>query len=264
MFGLIRRWRRGRLADRELPAAWPGYLDARVPFYAGLDGELRARFLDYLKIFVWEKHWIAAGGMDVTEEVKVVIAAAAVRLVLHLDMTEYDRLTEIVVYPSHYKHPDREDGVIFGEAHAWGTVVLSWEAVVSGLANPHDGHDTATHEFAHVLDRNDGSFDGTPELRARDHYRPWAEVMSHHYLELRDRGRTQRKVLRDYGATNEAEFFAVATESFFEKPRQMRQRTPDLYDEMVRFYGFDPADDAPEPAPRGAKGRRRKRRRRRR
>jgi Mlc titration factor MtfA (ptsG expression regulator) len=242
LFGLIRRFRRSRLVKRPLPDDWLGILEARVPFFVGYDDELRGTFLDYLKIFVWEKHWIEAGGMEITEEVKVVIAAAAVRLALHLDMSVYDRLTEIVVYPSHYHHPDDDDGVVFGEAHAWGTVVLSWDAVVQGLANPHDGHDTATHEFAHVLDRNDGSFDGTPELRAHAHYRPWAKVMSHHYLELQDRGRDQRRVLRDYGATNEAEFFAVATESFFEKPRQMQQRTPDLYDEMKRFYGFDPAD----------------------
>jgi hypothetical protein len=75
------------------------------------------------------------------------------------------------------------------------------------------------------------------------HYRPWAEVMSHHYLKLREGKRLQRKVLRSYGATNEAEFFAVATESFFEKPEQMRKRAPDLYDELKRFYGFDPAGE---------------------
>ena len=259
MFGLYRRFRRGRLVERPLPDAWLGYLGEHVPFFADLDGELRGRFLDYLKIFVWEKHWIAAGGMEITDEVKVVIAAAAVRLALHLDMTIYDRLTEIVVYPSHYKHPDDDEGIIFGEAQDWGTVVLSWEAVVQGLANPRDGHDTATHEFAHVLDRNDGSFDGTPELRAFGDYRPWAEVMSRHFLALRDRERDERRVLRDYGATNEAEFFAVATESFFEKPRQMKERTPDLYEEMMRFYGFDPADGREVAAPR--KKRRRKKHR---
>lgn len=260
MFGLIRRWRRGRLRRRELPPSWLDHLERRVPFFAGLEPPLRDDFLDDLKVFVWEKHWIGAGGMEITDEVKVVIAAAAVRLVLHLDMTEYDRLTEIVVYPSHYKHPDKDGSVVFGEAHAWGTVVLSWDAVVQGLGNPHDGYDTATHEFAHVLDRNDGSFDGTPELRAGDHYRPWAKVMSRHYLALRDRGRNQRRVLRDYGATNEAEFFAVATESFFEKPRQMQQRTPDLYQEMTRFYGFDPATDAPEPTATSTRARRKRKR----
>jgi hypothetical protein len=263
VFGLIRSIRRRGYRKREVPGEWVPVLEARVPFYAGLEGDLRERFFEFLKIFVWEKHWLAAGGMEMSEEVKVVISAAAVRLALHLEIGVYDRLTEIIVYPSHYVHPDSEDGsVVFGEAHAWGTVVLSWDAVVQGLANPHDGHDTATHEFAHVLDRVDGSFDGTPELRARDDYRPWAGVMSQHYLALRDRQRDERRVLRDYGATNEAEFFAVATESFFEKPRQMLDRTPELYEEMMRFYGFDPVTDAPEKAPLRDKRKRKKRKKR--
>src|SRR5690606_5155363 len=131
------------------------HLDERVAFFGSLDDSLRQRFLDYIKVFAWEKHFIGAGGMEITDEVKVVVSAAAVRLVLHMDLSMYDRLTEIVVYPSHYTHPEGE-AVVFGEAHAWGTVVLSWDAVTRGLSNPGDGHDTATHEFAHVLDRADG------------------------------------------------------------------------------------------------------------
>jgi len=244
MFGLFRALRRRRLAKRPFPEAWLAPLDEHVPFFRELGGEERARFLDALKIFAWEKHFIAAGGMEITDEVIAVISAVAVRLVLHLDLSYYDRLTEIVVYPSHFRHPDADDdAVIFGEAHAWGTVVLSWEAVLQGLRNQRDGHDTATHEFAHVLDRADGAFDGTPELHAGAHYRAWAEVMSRHFLKLRKRGRAERRSLRSYGATNEAEFFAVATEAFFEKPRQMREATPDLYEELRRFYRFDPAGD---------------------
>ena len=240
MFGIVRRLRRRSLRKRPFPADWYPYLEARVPFYTALDPALRERFLEYLKIFVWEKHFIGAGGMEVTDEVEVVIAAAAVRLILHLELSMYDRLTEIVVYPSHYRHPDAEHAV-FGEAHQWGVVVLSWDAVIHGLTNPDDGHDTAIHEFAHVLDRKDGSFDGTPALRCGESYRPWAEIMSRHFLSLRRRRRAERRVLRDYGAINEAEFFAVATESFFEKPAQMKKRLPDLYRVLQRFYGFDPA-----------------------
>jgi Mlc titration factor MtfA (ptsG expression regulator) len=120
-------------------------------------------------------------------------------------------------------------------------VILSWESVLAGLSNPRDGRDTAAHEFAHVLDRADGAFDGTPALRKYSHYRAWAAVMDEHFQGLR-RGRPhERKVLDDYGALNEAEFFAVATESFFEKPRQMKAKTPELYEELRRFYGWDPA-----------------------
>lgn len=243
MFGLFRALRRRRLDQKPLPEGWIEILEEQVPFFARLEGELRERFLRYLKIFAHEKYFIGAGGQEIDDEVRVVVSAAAVRLVLHLGIDYYDRLTEIVVYPSHYKHPGEEEGgaVIFGEAHAWGTVVLSWEAVRHGLANPDDGHDTAIHEFAHVLDRADGTFDGTPELRSLAHYRPWAKVMSEHFLALRGGERDERRALRNYGATNEAEFFAVATETFFEKPEVLKEALPELYDELARFYGFDPA-----------------------
>jgi len=242
MLGLARRWRRSRWAKRPFPTEWRAHLEKHVPFYRGLDGDPGARFLHFVKCFVWEKHFIGAGGMEIDDEVRVVIAAAAVRLVLHLDLSRFDRLTEIVVYPTAFRKPG-SDHVILGEAHTWGTVVLSWEDVLHGLRNPHDGLDTGTHEFAHVLDRAGGAFDGTPELRAREDYRAWALIMSRHFLGLRGRKRRQRRVLRRYGASNEAEFFAVATEAFYEKPSQMRKRMPDLYGELRRFYGWDPCGD---------------------
>ena len=217
--------------------------------FAALPAGRQARFLEQLKVFAWDKHFFGAGGLELTDEVRVAVSIAAVRLTLHLDLSAYDRLTEIVVYPYVYGHEGRE-GAVFGEAHSFGTVVLAWPAVKQGLLNPSDGHDTAVHEFAHVLDRADGAFDGTPELRANEHYRPWGEVLGQRYLELKATAERKRTLLRSYGATNEAEFFAVATESFFEKPRQMRERAADLYAELSRFYGCDPAAaEAVEAAP---------------
>ena len=243
MFGWFRAWRRRKWARRPFPAEWMPHLERRVPFYEHLEGGEQQRFLDMLKVFVWEKHFIGAGGLEISDEIRVVVAASAVRLVLHLDLEYYDRLTEIIVYPYTYQHPD-SDGAILGEAHAWGTVVLSWPAVIKGLSNPRDGHDTAAHEFAHVLDREDGSFDGTPELRARAHYAPWAGVMSEHYRALQRDEAPERSVLRPYGGINEAEFFAVATEVYFEKPALLKERLPDMYEAMQRFYGGDPAQES--------------------
>ncbi len=243
MFGLVNKIRRWRLKKEPFPPDWLPHLEQHLPFFSDLEGEIREKFLTLVKLFVWEKNWAGAGGLEMTDEVKVVVAATAARLVIHLDLSFYDRLSDIVVYPSHFNHPDHSGpGVTLGEAHAWGTVVLSWEAVLHGLKNPGDGHDTATHEFAHVLDRVDGEFDGTPDLRRFGHYATWTRVMTRHFTALQGGKRKQRKVLRRYGATDEAEFFAVATESFFEKPRQMKKHTPDLYLELVRFYGFDPGE----------------------
>lgn len=242
MFGFIRRYRRQRIMAEPLAPGWVDILHQYVPFYGRLNSALKDHFLGDLKVFASEKTFIGVQGLELTDVHRVVIAAAAVRLTLHLNVSFYDDLTEIVVYPYDYKHPDGDD-MILGEAHSFGTVVLSWPAVMRGLENPCDGHDTALHEFAHVLDKGSGTFNGTPNLRATEDYRPWGEVLSRHYDRLRENKGRERKVLRMYGATNEAEFFAVATESFFEKPVQMKRYTPDLYEELQRFYGFDPAEN---------------------
>ena len=239
MSGLLGKLRRWQLSRRPIPEKWLTILEESVPFYPRISSESKQRFLEMLKIFIWEKYFIGAGGMMITDEVRVVIAACAVRLVLHLDLSYYNRLTEIVVYPYVYHHQDEEVAVL-GEARNWGTVVLSWPAVLQGLASPKSGHETATHEFAHVLDRADGVFDGTPKLRARADYRPWAEIMGRHYLSLRKGDPLEGRVLRQYGGINEAEFFAVATESYFERPQLMKDLMPDLYTELQTFYGEDP------------------------
>lgn len=250
MFDWIRKWRYKQLASRPFPQEWLIHLQTHVPFYKTLPTERIEDFHEKLKIFVWDKVFIGAGGMEITDEVKVVIAATAVRLILHLDLLYYRRLTEIVVYPDHYRHPDQEDGYVMGEAHQWGTMVLSWRAVLHGLHNPHDGQDTATHEFAHVLDIGGGQFDGTPVLRANHDYQAWADTMSKHYLLLKEYSPAQKKVLDTYGTINEAEFFAVATESFFERGPQMARVLPDLYGILKQFYGWDPATPTPpDPSP---------------
>ena len=233
-------WKRRRLARRAFPGDWLRLLEP-LPLYRQLPARFQERLRELTKVFAWDKTFIGAGGLEITDEMQVVISAC---LVLHLNLGYYDRLTEIVVYPYAFRHPDGDDALL-GEAQDWGIVVLSWPAVLEGVRNPADGHETATHEFAHVLDRADGVFDGTPRLPSRSLYRPWAQILSRHYLKLRAGDREERKVLRDYGATNEAEFFAVATESYFEKPRQMRTHAPDLYRELQEFYGGDPAGEEP-------------------
>jgi Mlc titration factor MtfA (ptsG expression regulator) len=239
MFGWFRRW---RASKREFPAAWRAILERHAPFYRRLDPAARGRFEDKLKIFAATKAFIPAGGMEIDERVVVLVSACAARLAMNLPGEHFARLTEIVVYPSHYKHPGGDDVVIFGEAHHIGTMVLSYDAVTQGLANEADGHNTAMHELAHVLDAADGSFDGTPVLRFAA-YAPWARVMSKAFLELRDGGARRRNVLRSYGATNEAEFFAVATEAFFEKPLQLRKKQPQLYELLREYYRSDPAEE---------------------
>lgn len=241
MGGVLSAIRRWRAARRPFPDSWREILREDVPFYADLSTAERRRLEERLKVFALTKYFAGAGGLEITDRVKVVIAAAAARLILNLPNEHYPRLKEIVVYPDAYHHPDRE-GVIFGEVNDFGTMVLSWQAVLDGLRDTDDGYNTAFHEFAHALDLGGGSFNGTPVLATRCAYGAWAQVMSRYYERLQS-GPARHRVLRDYGATNEAEFFAVATEAFFEKPRALRRKKPDLYALLADYYRADPASE---------------------
>lgn len=247
MFGVLDWFRRRRALRQPFPDAWRDILREEVPFYARLRGIAVRRFEDKLKVFARTKHFIAAGDMVIDDTVKVLISTAAARLVMNLPDEHYARLTEVVVYRAAYHHGEK-DRVILGEAHGWGTVVLAYEAVVQGLRNSQDGHDTAMHEFAHVLDVADGAFDGTPVLESTAAYAPWVKVMTREYTRMKSRrGMAKKAVLRKYGATNEAEFFAVATETFFEKPRQMKEKHPELYEVLRDHYELDPLAELEEP-----------------
>jgi Mlc titration factor MtfA (ptsG expression regulator) len=119
--------------------------------------------------------------------------------------------------------------------------VLAWDSVKQGAYNYDDGHNVTMHEFAHQLDQESGADDGAPILERRSAYTSWANVFSKEFARLQ-KGKKKKSVFRAYGATNPAEFFAVATETFFEKPKQFQKRHPELYDELRGFYKVDPMD----------------------
>jgi len=242
MFGWLRKQRRKQLQTRPFPKEWLTYLEDDVAFYPHLPENKREDFLNKLKIFVWEKYFFGAGGMELTEKVKVLIAAAAARLILFLDDSHYDRLTEIVVYPHDYKHPDEKEVIYLGEAHTWGTVVLSWPALLRGLQNPLRWEDVATHEFAHVLDVATGRFNGTPNLRSRKAHKKWSEVMAKYFLKLREGGPFEQPSISNYGAQSEAEYFAVATEAFFSNTRAFKRDVPEVFELFKAFFGWEPSD----------------------
>ncbi len=235
---ILRRVRRARLVERPFPAAWVPIVEQRLGFAAAWDADERARFRVHLKVFAWEKRFEGIGGLDVSEEMRVVVSGCAARMSRNLALDVYDDLGSVVIAPGDLKRDD-DGGRTLGMAHKWGTVVLSWDAVRHGLATDNDGHDTTLHELAHILDAADGDFDGTPILDRPADVRAWAAAFSRAYLAMKkspDSG-----VLRAYGAENEAEFFAVATEVFFEKPRQLQKKLPDVYAALSRVYRCDPA-----------------------
>ena len=252
MFDFFKDRRRERVRAEPFPPEWLATIERNVPAFRRLPEEDRAALLGHVQVFLDEKSFEGAGGLEMTDEIRVTVAAQACLLLLRLDDVDYyPRLRSVVVYPSTYvaRQEAREGGVVheehsvrLGESWVHGAVVLSWDGVRAGAANPADGQNVVLHEFAHQLDQEDGAADGTPELETRAAYAPWAAVLSEHYLALRrDAKRGRKTVLDDYGAQNEAEFFAVATETFFEKPLQLQRKHPELYDELAAYYGQDPA-----------------------
>lgn len=240
-FGWWRERRRRKLLAGPVDPRWRAWLQDEVAFFPRMPAAEQDRLLDLVRIFVAETRFVAAAGFELSEHHRVVIAAAMARLALGLGPEVYRDLRSVIVYPDAWKNAALGDGAILGEAHDFGVVVLSWKDVAGGLRNPEDGHDTATHEFAHVLDGLDGRFDGVPPRPTRADVAEFSQLVRHHLGRLRKERKPERRVLRAYGATNEAEFFAVSTEAFFEKPRQLQKRLPELYHELCELYGVDPA-----------------------
>jgi Mlc titration factor MtfA (ptsG expression regulator) len=258
-----KKQQRQKLKAAPFPSHWSSILEDHFPLYARLPDEDRKELQGHIQVFLAEKRFEGCGGLEITEEMKVCIAAQACLLLLHRETDCYPSLRSILVYPSTYsvkttRHvgagvmEERQDSRL-GEAWDSGAVVLAWDAVHSGTANPEDGHNVVFHEFAHQLDFEDGRADGAPVLatedpwyRRKNRYKAWARVLSSEYEKLRANvAAGEKTALDEYGATNPAEFFAVATESFFERPRDLQQRHPALYEELKRFYQQDPVGWAP-------------------
>jgi len=251
MFDFFKTRRRAALREQPLTPAERVIVKTNVPYAARLD-EADGRELEGLiQIFLAEKSFEGCGGLELTEEIRVTIAAIACILLLHRETDVYPGVEAILVYPSAYRAPTRssEGGVVIeseqarlGESWTRGVVVLAWDHVKSGAAQPSGGQNVVLHEFAHQLDSEDGSMDGAPDLGARAKYTSWAHVLGTEFGELSTRLHAGRSSDIDaYGATNPAEFFAVITEMFFEKPRAMKRRHPELYEELAGFYHQDPA-----------------------
>jgi MtfA peptidase len=254
-WGAVRRWKPPprRAVGSRAPAQWRALIEERVPLVRRLGMGEWERLLDLVQTFLREKSFEGVGGVAVTEEMKLIVAAQACLLILNLDAGCYPGVRTVILYPSTFlpRAPVMDArtyvGVIphqeplLGE-HVRGAVILAWDSALHGATDAGDGQNVVLHEFAHELDREDGFVDGVPLLEAPSSTRAWARVLQGRFDELRRSAEDgQPDVLNAYGATNRAEFFAVATEAFFSKPAEVRSRYPDLYDELKNFYRQDPA-----------------------
>jgi Mlc titration factor MtfA (ptsG expression regulator) len=252
LFSWLRNRRRRRLLGAPFPADWSTYLRRNVSHYALLTDAEQARLHDDLRVFAAEKSWEGCGGLTLTDEIKVTIAAQACLLLLGMEHDYFNRVLSILVYPGPYRLPEGEvgpGGIIHddigrvGEAWYRGPVVLSWDSVRPDGPDHHAGHNVVLHEFAHQLDFLDGLADGTPPLKSPAQSRKWHEVMTAEFRRLvRDSARGRAHLLDEYGASSPVEFFAVATECFFERPVPLERRHRELYEVLRNYYGQDPAE----------------------
>lgn len=250
---LFRKWKRKRIAERAFPLEWLRIVATNVRFYQKLSPADQEELRRHILIFLDEKQFFGCGGLIITDEIKVTIAAQACMLLLHRKTDYYPGLSSILVYPAAYVAKETrhlpggivEEGfdVRLGESWRQGSVVLSWDDVRRDAADIHDGHNVVFHEFAHQLDSSFGRGDSSEVLQRPSTFIAWARVLHENYERLRsDVDKNRPTLLGSYAGENPAEFFAVATEYFFERPKELQKIYPDLYQELKNFYHQAPAE----------------------
>lgn len=236
------------LGEGDAPAfkpEWQAIIQDAVPLYKYLPEALRLRLHQKIAYFIKHTHFEGGGGLELTDEMVLSVAAQACVLIMNKHQNRFPLLRSVLLYPSAFTHGASSDDTPMRLGESWdsGTVILSWNSVKRGARDVNDGQNVTFHEFAHQLDSSNGPTDGAPPLPTRGDYVQWARVLSKDFAELQEDAENRRKSLLDhYGASSPEEFFAVATEVFFEQPSKLRSQHPELYQEFVDYYEIDPAE----------------------
>jgi Mlc titration factor MtfA (ptsG expression regulator) len=248
----LTEYRRGKIRRQPFPAHWRGILQQRVPYFRRLPADLQLQLKKHIQVFIAEKPFIGCAGLVVTDEMRVTIAAQACLLILNRGTPHYyPNLRQILLYPGAFLvnkvHTDgigvlqEQRQVLSGESWSQGQVILSWEDAVEGADVSDDGQNVVIHEFAHQLDQENGPANGAPSLAPGQSRKEWARVLAAEFDTLQTRAlRHEGSLFSHYGATNPAEFFAVASEVFFEQPVRMAEEHPALYQQLSLFYRLNP------------------------
>jgi Mlc titration factor MtfA (ptsG expression regulator) len=239
-----------QLPAEPVPRHWDDILSRNVPLAGRLGADEKDRLLRVARLLLEEAPFEGCDGLELTDEMRVTIAATASLLVYQLPLPRFTKLVRVLVYPDAFlpvKAWSRHDTTVeepegtLGQAWMSGVVVLSWAAVKRD-ASRHGEENVVLHEMAHILDAEDGLFDGQPLLDDPAQGAVWAETLEREFEVQRETIELDKEApLDDYAARNHAEFFAVATEAFFCRPRHLRDRLPDLYLQLSRFFRQDPA-----------------------
>lgn len=252
------RYRLKKAIEAPFPDEWVEIVERNIAVYRNLPTALRMQLRKLIKQFLHQKHFSGAGGLEITDEIRVTIAAEACMLLLNRTTNVYPALRYIIVYPSAFVVDRPQGGAggivkegrkgLLGESWSNGKVILAWDNVLHGSSNFVDGQNVVLHEFAHQLDSESGSTNGAPILAGRNCLRTWASTLSGEFDELqKDAWKGKKSLIDHYGATNPAEFFAVSTETFFEKPGQMAEHHAELFEVLKCYYRIDPRDWQAQP-----------------
>lgn len=246
-----RGYQRDKITHKPFPKQWRKILQQRMPYFRLMPTDLQLQLKQHIQVFLAEKNFIGCNGVIITDEIKVTIAAQACLLLLNRKTDYYPKLKTILVYPSAFvKSQLNQDAsgvqfttrmILAGESWDFGKVVLSWQDTLDGAKITDDGHNVVIHEFAHQLDQENGRANGAPLLEKGQSYQCWSDVFSVQFELLQKQAQSRTPSLFDYyGATNPAEFFAVASEVFFEKSHLLNSDHPNLYHQLKQYYQVDP------------------------
>jgi Mlc titration factor MtfA (ptsG expression regulator) len=246
-----RTYQRRKIGNMPFKKEWRKIIQQRIPYFRQMPADLQLQLKQHIQVFLAEKNFIGCNGVNITDEIRVTVAAQACLLLLNRKTNFYPKLQSILVYPRAFVRDQQskdvsgvqftQKTVLAGESWDYGKVVLSWQDTLDGAKIPDDGHNVVIHEFAHQLDQENGRANGAPILDKGQNYKDWSEVFSTQFEQLQKNVKTGSPSLFDYyGATNPAEFFAVASEVFFEKSKQFNHEHPKLYRQLKQYYQVDP------------------------
>ena len=250
-FQTLKQRRRTAALDAPFPDESREFLETEMTHWRWLDDDERSRLERLIKGFLFDKRFEWSNGLERSIEIETIVAASACLLILGLDKAYFRDVNSIIMYPSSVVIKGRRGSPdarglettaivpILGEAALHGPVILAWDSAKKSATSQDTGHNVIYHEFAHKIDMADGVSDGAPPMHQDERAR-WVEVCTREFELLRS-GEKLHPFLDPYAAVNASEFFAVATEFFFDKPVEMAHHKPDLYGVLEEFYHQDPA-----------------------
>lgn len=252
-FFVLPRIRLHYVLTKAFPSAYSKILRQNVRGYSRMPTHLQMQLKRKIRQFLHEKTFVGCAGLEITDEIRLTIAAKACLLLLNREIAVYPKLTHILVYPGAFIAPRQQlaaggivthtNQTLSGESWSDGRVILAWDQIITNTFQDDFEHDVVIHEFAHQLDSEDGSANGAPVLQTTAAYRSWSQVMEQEFTRLQNALANDEMTLIDpYGATNPAEFFAVSSETFFQKSHQLAQYHPALFALLKAYYCVDPRE----------------------